>query len=176
VLREEKTYSIAYKTLTEGTHSYEMTIDKEFFDSIEYSEISDGNVAVNIELTKRISHSELSYSLEGTVKIACDRCLDSIDFPILYEGSILIKTSEPQNDIEIKKEVLYVQPDDEEIDLAHHLYESIYLSLPFQKVHPDDEKGKSTCNKQMLKKLKEYSGKKDKKDETDPRWDKLKNI
>ena len=46
--------------------------------------------------------------------------------------------------------------------------------LPIQKVHPDDENGKSTCDPDMLKKIREHMV----IDEniTDPRWDELKNL
>ncbi|MBK7589155.1 MAG: hypothetical protein IPI22_12930 [Bacteroidetes bacterium] len=30
------------------------------------------------------------------------------------------------------------------------IYEFIILSVPIQHIHPDDEQGKSTCNKQAL--------------------------
>ena len=70
---------------------------------------------------------------------------------------------------------MYVSPDEDQIDIRHYVYESIMLSLPVQRVHPDNEKGRTQCNKEMLKLLKQHSNKKD-KNEIDPRWEALKKF
>jgi len=56
------------------------------------------------------------------------------------------------------------------LDLSQYLYESLIVSLPIKKVHPDNE-----CNKEMIKRLNPSKTKKTKND-SDPRWDALKNI
>jgi uncharacterized metal-binding protein YceD (DUF177 family) len=41
-------------------------------------------------------------------------------------------------------------------------------------MHPNDAKGKSTCNKDMLKRIKAVNAQEE--ENVDPRWEKLKNL
>jgi uncharacterized metal-binding protein YceD (DUF177 family) len=78
---------------------------------------------------------------------------------------------------EIEDDVLIIGRDDHEIEVGQYLYEFIMLALPYQKVHPDDSEGQSTCNPEMLKKLDAHSTKEpDGEENIDPRWDALKGI
>ncbi|GAG53875.1 unnamed protein product, partial [marine sediment metagenome] len=52
----------------------------------------------------------------------------------------------------------------------------IHLALPPKRAHPDDENGKSMCDAEILKKLKELKGKEIEKQDNDPRWEALKKI
>jgi uncharacterized metal-binding protein YceD (DUF177 family) len=93
--------------------------------------------------------------------------------PIEFATKLFVKfgeTNEEQTD-----EIIVLSFSEHEFDLKQYLYEYILLSLPYRKVHPNDKKGKSLCNKEMLKKLNEYVIRGD--DQTiDPRWDNLKNL
>jgi uncharacterized metal-binding protein YceD (DUF177 family) len=40
------------------------------------------------------------------------------------------------------------------IDLEQYIYESIVLSLPLQRVHPEDVHGQPLCNPAMLERFK----------------------
>jgi uncharacterized metal-binding protein YceD (DUF177 family) len=46
--------------------------------------------------------------------------------------------------------------DEHEIDLVSFFYEYIHLALPIKRIHPDDEKGNSTCNPEMIRKLNDH--------------------
>jgi uncharacterized metal-binding protein YceD (DUF177 family) len=76
------------------------------------------------------------------------------------------KTSTEDDDIWM------INENDSELDLFHFIYESILLALPQQIIHPDID-GKPSCNPEMIKILEDLSNK---KPETDPRWEALKNI
>jgi uncharacterized metal-binding protein YceD (DUF177 family) len=57
------------------------------------------------------------------------------------------------------------------------MYEYIVLSLPVQRIHPDDENGRSGCDPDMLEKLKALTAKElNLENQADPRWDALKGI
>ena len=45
-------------------------------------------------------------------------------------------------------EVLWLLPGEDEVDLSQYIYESIVLSLPYQRVHPEGE-----CDPEMLKRF-----------------------
>ena len=63
---------------------------------------------------------------------------------------------------------------DTEFDISHYLYESISLSLPSKRVHPEVD-GEPRCDEALMKKMNE--GKKDNNDDDiDPRWAALKNL
>jgi uncharacterized metal-binding protein YceD (DUF177 family) len=78
---------------------------------------------------------------------------------------------------EIEDDVLIVGRDEHEIEVGQYLYEFIILALPYQRIHPEDEDGYSTCNPEMLKKLEAHQAQEtDQSELTDPRWDVLKGI
>ena len=147
-------------------------VDK-FFDDYEQSEITKGKVKAEVDLDKRTSMLEFHFRIAGNVTIICDRCLDEFEMPIEYEATLFVKfgdTSEEQTD-----EIIVLSHNEFEIDVAQYIYEFVHLSLPYKRVHPNDSKGRSTCNKEMLKKLDEYIIRENKED-NDPRWDDLQNL
>ncbi len=58
--------------------------------------------------------------------------------------------------------------------MAQYFYEYILLALPIQRIHPNDSRGNSTCDPEMLSKLKEHTVIEE--DSNDPRWDELKKL
>jgi uncharacterized metal-binding protein YceD (DUF177 family) len=56
----------------------------------------------------------------------------------------------------------------------------VELSIPYHKVHPKNAKGEYACDPEMVEKLNQYlidNKEKDKSNnETDPRWDQLKDL
>ena len=57
-----------------------------------------------------------------------------------------MKFSDPAG--EYDGEVLWLLPGTDEVDLAQYIYESIVLSLPYQRVHPEGE-----CDPAMLERF-----------------------
>jgi uncharacterized metal-binding protein YceD (DUF177 family) len=115
---------------------------------------------------------EFDFILKGSVIVTCDRCLDDLEVPVDFSSKLFVKfgdTTEEQTD-----EIIVLSHAEHELDISQYIYEFAHLSLPFKRVHPD-KKGKSTCNKEMLKKLDEYIIRNE-QEETDPRWDDLKNL
>lgn len=68
--------------------------------------------------------------------------------PVLFEGTPLVKiTDSPGPD---DGDIIWVNPLSDKIELGQYIYESIILSLPFQRVHPDI----ADCNQQMVSRFK----------------------
>lgn len=84
--------------------------------------------------------------ITGHVVVACDRCLEDCRIPIDFEGQLLVKFSDEPR--EYDGEVLWLLPGEDEVDLSQYIYESIVLSLPYQRVHPEGE-----CDPEMLKRF-----------------------
>jgi len=165
-------YTIPLSGLKEGHHTIDFEIDKEFFEQFEESEVKEGSLIANIVMDKRSSHSDLLIRISGNVKICCDRCLEMFFHPVVCENRLLVKFGKTIDDID--PDILSLPVGEHELDLQQHIYEFILLALPIKRVHPNDNKGISTCDPAMLKKLDELIV--DEEPETDPRWDELKKL
>lgn len=137
-----KKYSIAFKGLGEGTHRFDMKVDDRFFEAFEGSEIRRGNADVRLTLDKRGNGMALDFDIRGEVAVECDRCLEEFMMPVRYEGTLHVRYSDCER--ESDGEVMWISPSETELNVAQYIYESICLSLPYQRVHPDDSEGRST--------------------------------
>ena len=175
-MRSPKEYIIQFVGLSVGEHLYDFNIGDKFFESLDYSEIKQGNVNVKLTLLKQSSMMILHFEISGTVNVNCDRCTAEYDLPIAGNYKLIVKVGGSDTGNE-DDDIITVASNEHELDLSQYLYEYIALSLPIKRVHLDNEKGETTCDKNMLKKLKDFLIEEEKKeDSSDPRWDDLKNI
>lgn len=152
---------IPFKGLSLGLHSFEFEVDDRFFSQLENAVVQKGKALVSVELNKLNNLLECAIAINGEVAVECDRCLDEFYTPVSFEGNVIVSLrgqadnhyGEEEDDVD----VIFLHPSDDELDLTQYCYESIGLSLPLQKVHPNDANGNSTCNKEMLDKLKSLS-------------------
>jgi uncharacterized metal-binding protein YceD (DUF177 family) len=121
---------------------------------------------------------DLDFMLSGTANVVCDTCLAAVDMPISLEFKLVIKFSDSENLAD--DEIIYLNRGEHEYDLKQFLYESLIVAIPSKK-SCDEVPEPKPCNKDVLAKIglvtnveeaEEESGEKD----TDPRWDKLKDI
>ena len=110
------------------------------------------------------------FDINGTVEVICDRCLDLFDYPVKGNETLYVKLGETWD--EESDDMIIIPESQHEFNVSQLIYEYIMLILPIQRIHPDDENGKSTCDTEMLKKL----GAQPDPQETDPRWDALANL
>jgi len=162
-------FIIPFKGLNVGNHHYDFVIGDSFFESFEPLNIQEGTVNLSLELEKESSLLSFVFHFNGKVKLMCDRCLEDYDQPLEGDFRLIVKYGEEFQ--EISDEILEIPFTEHRIDLSQYIYEYIQLMLPLKHVHPDDASGNSTCNPEMLQKLKELS-----KPATDPRWDALLKI
>jgi uncharacterized metal-binding protein YceD (DUF177 family) len=153
-LKIENQYIIHFKGLREGIHHFAFEIGKPFFEFFEHLEVPDGNLEVEIALIKKISFMELSVELSGSMQVQCDRCLEYFLLPVSFTGHPVVRFTETEK--EADEDVIFLHPDDYQLDLSHYLYECLSLSMPIRKVHPDLPDGKSGCDPEMLSKLSEF--------------------
>lgn len=141
-----------------GQHPFDFEVDDKFFDQFENAVVQKGKATIHVELNKLNNLLDCDVTIIGEVAVECDRCLDEFYLPISYTGRLMVSLSghsgsDYENEDE-DVEIIYLQPSDDELDITQYCYESIGLSIPLQKIHPDDADGNSTCNKEMLAKLK----------------------
>lgn len=165
-------YTIPLAGLKEGRYTYEFKIGDDFFETFEGSEIRKGGLEANVTLDKRSNLLELMISFDGEAEVVCDRCLGNFPLHLSSSNKLIIKLGKEWDDSD--PEMITMPVDEHQLDLSQYFYEFIHLALPIQRIHPDDKKGKSTCDPGMLKKLGEHET--GDKDSIDPRWDRLKNL
>jgi uncharacterized protein len=170
-----KEYTIQFAGLAPGKHEYDFQVKDKFFDGLEYSEIKHGNINVDLTLLKQSAMMSLEFKISGTVKVACDICTEEFDLPIAGDYKLIVKVGgndEQQDD----DDIITIAANEHELDLSQYIYEYIVLSLPIKRVHPLDKNGKSTCDPEMVEKVKKYLVDKPAEGNSDPRWDGLKGI
>lgn len=141
-----KGYSIAYKGLKNGPHDFDFNVDGKLFESFGSTEIKDGDCDVRVHMERAETQLVLDVAISGGVVVECDRCLEDCRIPIEFEGQLLVKFSDEVH--EYDGEILWMLPAEDEVDLAQYIYESIVLSLPYQRVHPE-----GACNPEMLARI-----------------------
>lgn len=131
---------------------------------------------------------EMNFTLEGTVIVPCDRCLDDMELPIETNNRLVVKFGREY--AEESDEVVVIPEDEGAINVAWFLYEFIALAIPMKHVHAPGK-----CNKAMSSKLKKHTAKgsamsddmdddaaddvsfdEDSSTSVDPRWDALKGL
>ncbi len=160
-------FRIPFSGLSIGNHNFVFEVDSKFFDCIEYSEVKEGKISIEIDFTKHANFMELITKVNGKVTVPCDRCLDNLDIPVNNQFMLVVKFGEKKE--EITDEILTIPHQEHQLFLADLFYEYIMISLPHKKAH---EEGK--CNKEVEK----YINVNNKATEIDPRWkdlEKLKN-
>ena len=164
-----KDFNIPYVGLKNGEHLFEYQIGKRFFDSFESTAIHDGDIKVKLVFDKKDNFFTLNFSIDGTVRVPCDRCLELFDEEIFNDFRIYVKFEEREGKIGDEEDVIYLSKSDSHLDLAPIIYDFIHVSVPMQNIHPDDANGHSTCNPEVLKKLQSAKD----QEEPDPRWEAL---
>ncbi|PTN10506.1 uncharacterized metal-binding protein YceD (DUF177 family) [Mangrovibacterium marinum] len=160
-----------------GSHEFDFQIDKKFFDHFDGGIAEDGDVQAKVILEKQSALIVLWFHISGTVKVQCDRCLDMYDQAVASENRVFIKYGE--DSFEDGDDVIWVDVNEHQVNIAQMLYDFIMLALPIRQVHPKDKNGKRACNPEMLKKLKELSynsNSADQEEQSDSRWDDLKKL
>jgi uncharacterized protein len=165
-------FTIPISGLKVGQHCFDFNIDKAFFEQFEESEVKKGELSAYIEADKRSSHIDLTIRISGAVIIPCDRCLGMYLQPIDCVNRLLVKFGKIADDDD--PDMITLPPDEKDLDLKQYFYEYILLALPIKRVHPDNSSGKSTCDPEMLEKLREHVV--GEEYESDPRWDELKKL
>lgn len=138
-----KQYSVAYKGLKNSSFDFDFEVDDALFAAYESRDIRGGKCQVKATMLKSEQQLDFDFVITGEVICECDRCLEDCAIPIDYEGHLIVRLSEQEG--EYDGEVMWLNPQENEIDLTQYIYESIVLSLPYQRVHPEGE-----CNPEML--------------------------
>jgi uncharacterized metal-binding protein YceD (DUF177 family) len=169
-----KEYILEFNKVRKGLNEYSFAIDASFLAGIEGSSLSQANVTADLQLMKSENLYELKFHLKGTVQCECDICLEEFSMPIDADYKLLMKLSETENYDD--DEIIYITEKLIEYDLSQYLYESLLLSIPSRRVC--EMSGDKSCNEEVVAKLEglTHFDADAEDDETNPTWDKLKDI
>lgn len=169
-------YIIPFKGLREGEHDFDFRLGKAFFEENSALNIENGVIDVEICLTRKANFLVLDVSMSGKIVIQCDRCLENFDFAVDYNDQLYVKFKEETEAPDLN--VIYLHPSEDLLDLNQYFFDSIGLSIPIKKVHPENENGEPSCDSKMLSLLNAHSSDEleDNNETIDPRWSKLKDL
>ena len=165
-----ETLDIDLKAMKEDSSEISYTLDGEYFKCLEDAQIQEGEVDVTMTLRKVTEDNfTLSLSVDGTVTVQCDRCLDDMEQPVRAEGSYMVKLG---HDPEETDDTIVVDENEGMLRPAWLIYELVALAIPIKHVHAPGK-----CNDAMTRRLEELSatrsGDEDAGEAIDSRWEKL---
>ena len=167
-----KKYKISFSGLQIGHHSFDFQINDQFFESFEKSKVQQGNLDLRVEMDKSETMIQLRFNFKGKVVVECDRCLDEFTYPLEFNEMLIVKFGYKTHEEE-SEDILVIDLNEYEINIAQYIYEYINLSLPMQIIHSDVD-GISTCNAEFLKNFDQQEI--ENEQDMDPRWDALKGL
>lgn len=161
---------IPFRGLSVGVHRYSFEIDERFFEITGNPEISKGKFTVILDLDKSESMLVLDFHIGGMAVTECDRCLEELSITIDSSQTLFVKfgdeAGEESDDVIVLPETAF------QIDVSSYINDFIALAIPLRKVHGEKGSEGQSCSREMLDRLEKHS----RKQESDPRWDKLKEI
>jgi uncharacterized metal-binding protein YceD (DUF177 family) len=168
-------YKIQHIGLKKGKHQYNYKINNTFFELFDFNDFHNANVDVALALTKKENLIELDFDLKGTVGLTCDVSTEPYQQEVDNHIHVVIKFGEDYQ--EVDEELVIVPLSDDDIAVGQFIYEGIILALPAKRIHPKVEDGSmETEITKKLEELKPSNNSKTAEGETDPRWDKLKEL
>jgi uncharacterized metal-binding protein YceD (DUF177 family) len=167
-----KNFKIDLKGLKEGSTTMNFNLDDDYFKAIEASEVSKGDVNVDLSISRTNDFFNLDFHSEGMIHVPCDICLDDMEQPINTDNRLVVKFGEEYSE---EDDLVTVDENEGIIDVAWFIYEFIVLNIPIKHVHAPGK-----CNPAMIKMLEEHSATRssdgDEEDAIDPRWSELEKL
>ena len=165
-------YLIKFSGLKEGIHLFNYEIGNKFFRNFDYYDFLDAKLFAKLELEKQSTLLNLKFSFNGEIEVQCDVSMESFNLDLETEHAVVVKFKD--DIISTDDKVIFMPAGSHSIDVSHLIYESIILAVPQKKVHPGIENG--SLKSEIVEKLEALKPKKNFKEKTDPRWDKLKDL
>ena len=181
-------FRLPLREMKRGTHEFEFVLDTEFFRNMESEDILKGDVKAYATVECKNDYYECDFTLQGTIAITCDRCLDEMELDVDTDYHLCVKYGDAYNDE--NDELLIIPEKDAYLNVAYMLYDTVALTIPLKHTHPAGK-----CNKGMAKYLKQHgasqygdedyddadyehydSDEDDNNTQVDPRWEALKKL
>lgn len=150
-------FDIAFVGVNPGVHSFQYAIGDSFFDNFEEpKDFSNCVVSVNLTLDKKSNFFLLKFEIGGKATVTCDRCGELFEMQLWDDFNQIVKLVENPEELASSEEdpdVSYLLKTESHLNVADFIYEFIHLSIPMQRIHPDNADGKSGCNPKVIEML-----------------------
>ncbi|MDR1761734.1 MAG: hypothetical protein LBR55_04730, partial [Bacteroidales bacterium] len=118
-MSEQRTqYTIPLQSLSEGVHSMQYKITKEFIELQNIENMLDAHIIVQVNFTKRAHVHTLELNMHGTVEMPCDRCLEPVTLPIKNSHECIVKVAANDNEFADAENVIYIDSHEKELDIT----------------------------------------------------------
>ena len=129
--------------LSSGRTPFRWHAGGQFFSGFENSEILDADLTVSVLVDKSGRYVGVDLDIEGTVVVACDRCLGELTLPVSVHPSFSVKFGEAAEGkasaADGDREIIFLPESDTDMDLSQVIYDYVCTSLPMLRVHPEGE-------------------------------------
>lgn len=174
-MKDLKDFNIPFIGLKLGSHLFEYKIDNTFFEAFNFDEYFDTLISATVNFVKKTTLLEIDIHVDGIVNVPCDTTNIAFDQKVDGTLHLVVKFGPEYNDD--NEDILILPHEEYQVNIAQYIYELIVLSVPSKRIHPKVLDG--TMQSATLDKLNELQITTEKTvedTETDPRWDKLKNL
>ena len=167
-------YNIRISAVKDGNHEYNFNIDSKFFEAFNNSEVTNSQIKATVVLYKDGNRYKLTLNFEGEIyNLMCDLCASEMKISINNSISVLLQ--ETEEDLYDTDEIIYMKPNQYELDISQLLYEGIVIYLPSKREHNGEEGNK--CDEEMMALLDRYvGGNEEKNDQLRDELNKLKDL
>lgn len=170
----EQAYQINVSGLKLGPFTDDFQVDDNFFSLIPESPIEHGQVQVNLQGHKYNTHIDAKFQIKGSVKVACDRCLELYDQHVENQSRI-IYAFDADMQFEEDEEIVHISAGETRLSLVQEIYDFIMVSLPFRRVADPEV---HQCDPAVLAYIADSDApaKPETEEDIDPRWAALKKL
>ncbi|MEM7039279.1 MAG: DUF177 domain-containing protein [Bacteroidota bacterium] len=175
----ERQYALELPKLRHGDNVDHFDIDSSFFEAFEFSPVNEGEVAVDVTITKLETHLDAKFEFNGHIVLNCDRCMEPYPHVLNSTRRVIFAYDE---DLEFDtEEVILIEHNHSMLYLSKDLYDFVLLEIPIRKVpHPSVH----ICPPNVLEILglnpdgteKVVEAEEEDDEPVDPRWAALKNL
>ncbi|MGN6511072.1 MAG: YceD family protein [Chitinophaga sp.] len=112
----------------------------------------------------------MKFEVGGTITVTCDRCGQPFEMQLWDDFNQVIKLVDNPGEMNTDEDpdVTYISRTESHLNVAGFIYEFINLSIPMQRIHPDNPDGTSGCDPKVLEMLAKMNKPGD--DDTNPIW------
>ncbi|ATL47826.1 hypothetical protein COR50_11990 [Chitinophaga caeni] len=175
-MKQLREFDIAFVGLKPGVHTFQYEINDSFFENYGQQDFSNCKATVKLQFDKKSNFFMLKFEIGGTVTVTCDRCGQPFEMQLWDDFDQVVKLVENPGEMNDTgdPDVKYISQTDSHVNVADWIYEFINLSIPMQRIHPDNSEGKSGCDPkviEMLEKMRQQAN-----DASNPIWKDLEKF
>ena len=158
--------------IPEGQSEKSVFLPEDYFELKEGVRLLEADVIVSFYRTDHFV--KVSFELNSSVELICDRCLDSYTDAINGVFDILFEPNEVEETETVKSAVRQIPADELALDIEEEVRDTIILNIPAKKIHPKYYDSDGNPEDFGTAKFGDIAPEDEEK--IDPRWEKLKKL